>query len=128
MSNSPSVDPNESRSEALARIDTVERALEQLAATVRSQTAELQEELGQVRLSVIEMHSHAVTKPAPTPLTEPPVGGDAPEGSAAGARLVALDLIGRGIALEQAEEQLREAFPGIDAERVLSEVGATPGV
>ncbi len=128
MSNSPSVDPNESRSEALARIDTVERALEQLAATVRSQTAELQEELGQVRLSVIELHSHAVTTPASTPRTESPIGGDAPEGAAAGARLVALELIGRGIALEQAEAQLREAFPGIDAERVLSEVGATPGV
>jgi hypothetical protein len=128
MSNSPSVDPSESRSEALARIDTVERALEQLAATVRSQTAELQEELGQVRLSVIEMHSHAVSKPIPTPLTEPPVGGDAPEGAAEGARLVALELVGRGITLDEAKERLREAFPGIDADRVLREVGATPGL
>ena len=127
MSNSPSVDPTESRAEALARIDSVERALEQLAATVRSQTAELQEELGQVRLSVIEMHSHAVLKPAPTPLTEPPVGGDAPEGATEGARLVALDLVGRGVPLDEAKDRLREAFPGIDAERVLREVGATPG-
>jgi hypothetical protein len=124
MSNPPSVEPNESRSDALARIDTVERALEQLAATVRSKTAELQEELGQVRLSVIEMHSHAVSRP--TPLTEPPVGGGAPEGSVEGARLVALDLIGRGVSLEESKERLREAFPGIDAERVLREVGATP--
>lgn len=128
MSKSPLVDPSESRSEALARIDTVERALEQLAATVRSQTAELQEELGQVRLSVIEMHSHAVSKPIPTPLTEPPVGGDAPEGAAEGARLVALELVGRGITLDEAKERLREAFPGIDADRVLREVGATPSV
>lgn len=128
MSNSSSVDPNESRSEALARIDAVERSLEQLTATVRSQAAELQEELGQVRLSVIEMHSHAMTKPAPTPLTEPPVGGDAPEGAAEGARLVALDLIGRGVPLGEAKGRLREAFPGIDADRVLREVGATPGV
>jgi hypothetical protein len=128
MSNSPSVDPSESRSEALARIDTVERALEQLAATVRSQTAELQEELGQVRLSVIEMHSHAVSKLTPTPLTEPPVGGDAPEGSTEGARLVALELVGRGITLNEAKDRLSEAFPGIDADRVLREVGATPSV
>ncbi len=126
MSDLPAVDPNDSRSEALAKIETAERALEELAASVRSKTAELQEQLGQVRLSVIEMHSHAVSRP--TPAAEPAAGGDAPEGSTEGARLVALDLIGRGIALEQAEEQLREAFPGIDAERVLSEVGATPGV
>ena len=124
MSNSPSVDPSESRSEALARIDTVERALEQLAATVRSQTAELQEELGQVRLSVIEMHSHAVSKPPPA--AEPAAGGDDPEGSTEGARLVALDLIGRGISTEQAKERLRETFPGVDADAVLRAVGATP--
>lgn len=125
MSNSSSVDPNQSRSEALARIDAAERALEQLTATVRSQTAELQEELGQVRLSVIEMHAHAISKP--TSSTEPPVGGDAPEGAAEGARLVALDLIGRDVPLDEANERLREAFPGIDADRVLREVGATPG-
>jgi len=124
MSNSPSVDPSESRSEALARIDTVERALEQLAATVRSQTAELQEELGQVRLSVIEMHSHAVSRPAPA--AEPEAGEDAPEGSTEGARLVALDLIGRGISTEQAKERLRETFPEVDADAVLRAVGATP--
>lgn len=123
MSDLPEVDPNESRSEALARIETAERALEELAASVRSKTAELQEQLGQVRLSVIEMHSHAVSRP--TPLTEPPVGGDAPEGTTEGARLVALDLVGRGVSLEESKERLREAFPGIDAERVLREVGAT---
>ncbi|MCX6371100.1 MAG: hypothetical protein NTZ58_07590 [Solirubrobacterales bacterium] len=123
MSDLPEVDPNDSRSEALARIETAERALEELAASVRSKTAELQEQLGQVRLSVIEMHSHAVSRP--TPLTEPPVGGDAPEGSTEGARLVALDLVGRGVSLEESKERLREAFPGIDAERVLREVGAT---
>ena len=126
MSLSPSVDPNQSRSDALARIETAERALEQLAATVRSKTAELQEQLGQVRLSVIEMHTHAVSTPTPAPLSEPPVADEAPDGSVEGARLVALDLVSRGIEFEQAQELLREAFPGIDAERVLSEVGATP--
>ena len=124
MSNLPSVDPNQSRSEALARIDAVERALEQLLATVRSQAAEMQEELGQVRLGVIEMHAHAVSQP--TPLTEPPVGGDAPEGSTEGARLVALDLIGRGTAADEVKERLRETFPGVDADKVLRAVGATP--
>jgi hypothetical protein len=124
MSDLPAVDPNDSRSDALARIETAERALEELAASVRSKTAELQEQLGQVRLSVIEMHSHAVSRP--TPLTEPPVGGDAPEGSTEGARLVALDLIGRGIPAEEAKDRLRETFPGVDADKVLRAVGATP--
>ncbi len=124
MSSSPSVDPNDSRSEALARIETAERALEELASTVRAKTVELQEQLGQVRLSVIELHSHAVSRP--TPLHEPPVGGDAPEGAAEGARLVALDLIGRGLPLDEAKERLHEAFPGVDADAVLRAVGATP--
>ena len=115
MSNSPSVDPSESRSEALARIDTVERALEQLAATVRSQTAELQE---------VATAETPVT--SPTPAAEPAAGGDDPEGSTEGARLVALDLIGRGISTEQAKERLRETFPGVDADAVLRAVGATP--
>ncbi|CAB4341327.1 unannotated protein [freshwater metagenome] len=126
MSNSPSNDPDESRTEALARIEATERGLEQLAATVRASTSELQQELAQLRLNVIEMHNHAVSRP--TPLTEPPVGGDAPEGSTEGARLVALDLVGRGVALDEAKQRLIDAFPGVDAERVLREVGATPGV
>jgi hypothetical protein len=124
MSDLPAADPNDSRSEALARIETTERALEELAASVRSKTAELQEQLGQVRLSVIEMHSHAVSRR--TPAAEPEAGGDAPEGSTEGARLVALDLIGRGISTEQAKERLRETFPGVDADAVLRAVGATP--
>jgi hypothetical protein len=125
MSDLPAGDPNDSRSEALARIETTERALEELAASVRSKTAELQEQLGQVRLSVIEMHSHAVSRPTPT--AEPAAGGDdAHEGSTEGARLVALDLIGRGISTEQAKERLRETFPGVDADAVLRAVGATP--
>lgn len=124
MSDLPAADPNDSRSEALARIETTERALEELAASVRSKTAELQEQLGQVRLSVIEMHSHAVSRP--TPAAEPAAGADAPEGSTEGARLVALDLIGRGISTEQAKDRLRETFPGVDADAVLRAVGATP--
>ena len=124
MSDLTAVDPNDSRSDALARIETAERALEELAASVRSKTAELQEQLGQVRLSVIEMHSHAVSRP--TPLTEPPVGGGAPEGSTEGARLVALDLIGQGIPAEEAKDRLRETFPDVDADKILRAVGATP--
>ncbi|MBJ7244586.1 MAG: hypothetical protein JHD03_07225 [Solirubrobacteraceae bacterium] len=124
MSNPVSNDPDEARSAALDRIAAAERAIEQLLASVRSSTAELQAELGHVRLSVIEMHGHAISKL--TPLTEPPVGGDAPEGASEGARLVALDLIGRGISTEQAKERLRETFPEVDADAVLRAVGATP--
>ena len=125
MSNADPVTPDASREAALARIERIERSLEQLAAAVRSETAALQVELGQARLSVIEMHGQAVSKP--TPLTEPPVGGDAPERSAEGARLVALDLIGRGVGLQEAKERLSEAVPGIDADRVVRDVGATSG-
>jgi len=125
MANSASSDPHELRTDALARIDAVERSLEQLAASVRSAAAEIQQELAEVRLSVLEMHSQAVAKP--TPLTEPPVGGDAPEGSAEGARLVALDLLGRGVGPDEAKQKLIDTFPGIDADRVLQEVGASAG-
>ena len=122
MNSPPSADSDQSLSEALARLEEVERGLERLAATVRAQTAELQGELGEVRLSVIALHSHAVS----SPLAEAPVVDDLAEESAEGARLVALDLIGREISLDDSKERLREAFPGIDAERVLREVGATP--
>ncbi len=107
MTDSPTSDPHLAKADALARIDAIEQSLEQL------------------RLSVIEIHSHAVSRP--TPLTEPPVGGDAPEGSSAGARLVALDLVSREVDEAEALKILREAFPGIDAEQVLREVSATPG-
>jgi hypothetical protein len=73
MADSPHSDPHELRTDALARIDAVERSLEQLAATVRSTAADIQQELSEVRLSVLEMHSHAVSKPAPAP--EAAVGG-----------------------------------------------------
>jgi len=123
MNSPPSADADQSRSEALARIDEVERALERLAAAVRAQAAELQGELAEARLSVIALHSHAVA----AALVEPPSADDAPQGSAEGARLVALDLIGRGMSADESKDRLREAFPGIDADRVLRDVGATSG-
>ncbi len=125
MADSLPSDPHELRTDALARIDAVERSLEQLAATVRSTAADLQHELGEIRLSVLEMHSQAVSKPAPAP--EAAVGSDAPEGNVEGARLVALDLIGRGVGAEEAKQKLTDTFPGIDADRVLQEVGASAG-
>ena len=125
MTDSLPSDPHELRTDALARIDAVERSLEQLAATVRSTAADLQQELGEVRLSVLEMHSHAVSKPAPA--SEAAVGSDAPEGNVEGARLVALDLIGRGVGAEEAKQKLTDTFPEIDADRVLQEVGASAG-
>jgi len=125
MADSPHSDPHDLRTDALARIDAVERSLEQLAATVRSTAADIQQELSEVRLSVLEMHRHAVSKPAPAP--EAAVGGDAPEGNVEGARLVALDLIGRGVGAEEAKQKLTDTFPGIDADRVLQEVSASAG-
>jgi len=123
MNSPPSADADQSRGEALARIDEVERELERLAAAVRAQTAALQGELAEIRLSVIALHSHAVA----ASVAEPPGAGDAPQGSAEGARLVALDLIGRGVSADESKDRLREAFPGIDADRVLRDVGATSG-
>jgi hypothetical protein len=62
-----------------------------------------------------------------SPLTEPPVGGDAPEGAEEGARLVALDLVMRGTERTRAEQELAQSFPGVDAARLLDEATRTVG-
>ncbi|MFM9139004.1 MAG: hypothetical protein ACKOTH_00310, partial [Solirubrobacterales bacterium] len=58
-------------------------------------------------------------------LSEPPVGGDAPEGDVEGARLVALELVMRGESDDEARRHLESAFPGVDAAAVLEKTRAT---
>ena len=92
------------------------------ADTVRQRVALLRAEIAHTRGSVHELHARAATPgerevfddsggaagrargrhAEPTPLAEPPVGGDAPEGADDGARLVALDLVTRGTDRDEA--------------------------
>ncbi|MCD6726214.1 MAG: hypothetical protein LT070_03145 [Solirubrobacteraceae bacterium] len=92
--------------EALARIGAAERELAELADVVRTALARTRVELARARAAVEELG-------AP----------DAPEG----ARLVALDLVVRGVERQRAERELRAAFPGVDAAGLLARTVAEQG-
>lgn len=142
----PSQDADGARDAALARLEALELELEALADTVRQRVALLRGEIAHTRGSVHELHARAATgerdvfedavaAPAeaaaehaePTPLAEPPVGGDAPEGADEGARLVAFDLVTRGTDRDEAVLLLAESFPGVDAGRVYDDAAAALG-
>lgn len=138
-------DADAAHEQALARLDALEQELESLVESVKLTIARLRADVAHTRASVHDLHARASAAnveppiggdaPAeppppptePTPLAEPPVGGDAPEGAEEGARLVALDLMTRGTARSEAVRELRESFPGVDAERLLDEAAATLG-
>ena len=111
----------------LERLDRVEEQLGRLLDEVRAASAEIAAEIGRLRVEIPDLASAPVPEAPspPTPLTEPPVGGDAPEGDVEGARLVALELVMRGEDDEAAERHLREAFPGVDAAGILSRTRET---
>ena len=109
--------------EQLERLDRVEDQLGRLLDEVRAASAEIAAEIGRLRVELPDIA--AAPAPPPTPLTEPPVGGDAPEGDVEGARLVALELVMRGEDDEQARKHLQESFPGVDAANVLAQTRAT---
>lgn len=111
----------------LERLDKIEEELNRLLAEVRAASAEIAAEIGRLRVEIPDLASAPVPEAPspPTPLTEPPVGGDAPEGDVEGARLVALELVMRGEDDEAAERHLREAFPGVDAAGILSRTRET---
>lgn len=135
------------RDDALERLEALERELDALGEVVRQRIALLRAEIAHARGSVHELHAHAAppaeletfedsgAPPAaaqaehaePTPLAEPPVGGDAPEGAEDGARLVALDLVTRGTGRDEALLRLADSFPGVDAARVYDEATAALG-
>ena len=106
----------------LDRLDRIEAELNRLLAEVRAAAAEIAAEIGRLRVEIPDLPA-----PAPTPLTEPPVGGDAPEGDVEGARLVALELVMRGEGDEEARRHLESTFPGVDAAAVLEQTRATIG-
>lgn len=109
----------------LERLDRVEEQLGRLLDEVRAASAEIAAEIGRLRVELPDIAATSAPPPAPTPLTEPPVGGDAPEGDVEGARLVALELVMRGEDDEQARKHLQESFPGVDAANVLAQTRAT---
>ncbi len=111
--------------EQLERLDRVEEQLGHLLDEVRAASAEIAAEIGRLRVELPDLAVEPAPAPAPTPLTEPPVGGDAPEGDVEGARLVALELMMRGEDEGEARRHLEEAFPGIDAASVLAQTRAT---
>lgn len=139
-------DADVARDETLARLEALEQELEALAETVHQRVARLRGEIAHARGGVHELHARAATgerdvfedaegaaaqddepHAEPTPLAEPPVGGDAPEGADEGARLVAFDLVTRGTGRDEAVLVLAESFPGVDAARVYDEAAAALG-
>ncbi len=111
--------------EQLERLDRVEAQLGRLLDEVRAAAAEIAAEIGRLRVELPDLAAEPAPAPVPTPLTEPPVGGDAPEGDVEGARLVALELVMRGEDEAEALKHLEGAFPGVDAAAVLAETRAT---
>lgn len=111
--------------EQLERLDRVEEQLGRLLGEVRAASAEIAAEIGRLRVELPDLAAEPAPAVAPTPLTEPPVGGDAPEGDVEGARLVALELVMRGEAEAEARKHLEGAFPGVDAQALLAETRAT---
>ena len=115
----------------LERLDRIEEELNRLLAEVRGASAEIAAEIARLRVEIPDLA--AAPAPAaeapqrPTPLTEPPVGGGAPEGDVEGARLVAMELLMRGEDEEAAREHLEEAFPGVDGASVLAQTRETLG-
>ena len=111
--------------EQLERLDRVEEQLGRLLDEVRAASAEIAAEIGRLRVELPDLAAEPAPAPGPSPLSEPPVGGDAPEGDVEGARLVALELVMRGESDEEARRHLESAFPGVDAVAVLEKTRAT---
>lgn len=130
-------DADSARDDALARLDAVERELEQLSEQLRQAVGRLRGEIAHTRAGVHQLHAMGATLPSgppvpephaePSPLMEPPVGGDAPEGDEEGARLVAFDLVTRGTDRGTAERELAAAFPGVNAAALLDEAADALG-
>jgi hypothetical protein len=124
-----STSADDSRAEALERLDVVERELAQLEESVRGTAARLRGEVARARAAVHDLHGSALTPPPPEPEPEPEQVADepAPEPQDDGARLVALDLVMRDVPRADAERELQASFPGSDAARLLDEAAAGLG-
>ena len=122
-----STSADDSRAEALDRLDVVERELAQLEESVRGTAARLRGEVARARAAVHDLHGSALTPAPPTPEPEPVADEPAPEPQDDGARLVALDLVMRDVPRADAERELQASFPGSDAARLLDEAAAGLG-
>ena len=122
-----STSADDSRAEALQRLDVVERELAQLEESVRGTAARLRGEVARARAAVQDLHGSALTPPAPEPELEPAADEPDPEPQDDGARLVALDLVMRDVPRADAERELQASFPGSDAARLLDEAAASLG-
>ena len=118
---------DDSRAEALERLDLVERELAQLEESVRGTAARLRGEVARARAAVHDLHGSALTPAPPAPEPEPVADEPAPEPQDDGARLVALDLVMRDVPRADAERELQASFPGSDAARLLDEAAAGLG-
>lgn len=107
------------RERALRRIDALEAELSAFAESVQATTAGLLAELAQARAAVEDLHTAVSAAAAPVDGAEQDVSE--------GARLVALDLVMRGVGRADAERELRSAFPDADPGRALDEAAATLG-
>ena len=122
-----STSADDSRAEALDRLDVVERELAQLEESVRGTAARLRGEVARARAAVHDLHGSALTPAPPTPEPEPVADEPAPGPQDDGARLVALDLVMRDVPRADAERELQASFPGSDAARLLDEAAAGLG-
>lgn len=106
------------REDALTRIAGLDARL-----SAHAHAAEvLREELAAVRASVEAIPPPPGPEPAAAP-AEP----DAGEGDVAGARLVALDLVVRGVPRDEAVLRLAADFPGVDVATLLDEAATSRG-
>ena len=119
-----STSADDSRAEALERLDVVERELAQLEESVRGTVARLRSEVARARGAVHDLHGSAITPP-PAPVVDAPAPDAAPQDD--GARLVALDLVMRDVPRADAERELQASFPGSDAARLLDDAAASLG-
>lgn len=115
MSEGGSIDEG-AREEALRRIDALEAEIAGFRDSVGATAAAMLTELALARAAVEQLHAVAASE-----------NGGGETGVDEGARLVALDLMTRGVERAEAERELRAAFPGVDPRRALDEAAATLG-
>ena len=109
-----STSADDSRAEALERLDVVERELAGLEESVRTTAARLRGEVARARAAVHDLHGSAMRpEPPPEPAPAPTPVADAPptEPQDDGARLVALDLVMREVPRADAERELTGELP-----------------
>lgn len=91
------------------------------ASELAAEAAALREELAAVRAGVEAIEIAPAAAPAPAPAVP------AAEPDLAGARIVALDLVLRGVARDEAVLRVAAEFPGVDAAGLVDEAATAQG-